>query len=316
MPKNYKLMKKIITSILLILLTFSVVSAQKKKPSVKPTIKNTIGAETPKLPIILAVLNDGTTLDPIAFVNKGKLSEVDGTDGKAFKTFLTDNYYKFGSMYRLIFGGSDAGKVTVTERGDGECTGNLATGSVDSDKAKLKGMVMALATDLIGAKNGAGVRRLPTPAERSEIEKLVKAEFAKQNNTAKVIQTMKYQNLTALDVDNDGTMEMVGSFWVSPTSKTRNLLFFIAEKNGGSYGFAYKSYEAYTTKEIMSGEAKDLDGGMLHELLLDVFDYDGDGKSEIFTIGQAFEGNNFYVYKKTAGKWKQVFKSYSYRCGY
>ena len=66
----------------------------------------------------------------------------------------------------------------------------------------------------------------------------------------------------------------------------------------------------------MSGDIKDLDTGILHELLLDVFDIEGDGVSEIFTIGQAFEGNNYYAYRKEGTTWKRIFETYVYRCAY
>ena len=66
----------------------------------------------------------------------------------------------------------------------------------------------------------------------------------------------------------------------------------------------------------MSGDLKDVDNGILHELLIDTFDYDNDGIAEVFTTTQAFEGRNFQVYRRQSGKWMSVFKSYNYRCGY
>ena len=41
-----------------------------------------------------------------------------------------------------------------------------------------------------------------------------------------------------------------------------------------------------------------------------------DGVKEIFTIGQAFEGNNYYVYKRTGEKWAKVFETYRYHCAF
>jgi hypothetical protein len=51
-------------------------------------------------------------------------------------------------------------------------------------------------------------------------------------------------------------------------------------------------------------------------LLLDIFDTDGDGVSEIFTIDQAFEGNNFNVYKRDKDEWSKILETYNYHCGY
>jgi hypothetical protein len=175
---------------------------------------------------------------------------------------------------------------------------------------------MALATSEAPQKTASGVRRLPTPTERAEIETLVRAELVKQGVSANAAKNLKYYNLTALDVDADGAAEMVGSFWTETSAKERNLLFFIAEKDdGGKYKFGYSDYKKVTSDDVMSGDLKDLDelGG---ELLLDALEYTGDSTAEIFTINKAFEGNNFQVYSRRGAKWTKVFEGYNYHCAY
>jgi hypothetical protein len=130
---------------------------------------------------------------------------------------------------------------------------------------------------------------------------------------------MKYHNLTALDVDKNGTVEMVGTFWAENSANERNQLFFIAQKDErGKYEFGYSSYQKVTPDQVMSGDLKDLDTGRGNELLLDIMEFDGDTTAEIFTIVQAFEGNNFHVYgrDKETGKWTRVYESYNYHCAY
>src|SRR5437660_1556006 len=86
----------------------------------------------------------------------------------------------------------------------------------------------------------------------------------------------------------------VGSYWIEIDKLTRGLLFFIADKGGdGKYSFGYSEYRSVDQASVMSGEIKSIDDGVLHELLLDSFDYDGDGKGEIFTYTQSFEGAGF-----------------------
>jgi hypothetical protein len=80
--------------------------------------------------------------------------------------------------------------------------------------------------------------------------------------------------------------------------------------------FATADHSVVGPDDVMSGDVKDLDTGVGHELLLDVLDFDNDGVREIFTIGQAFEGNNYYVYKRVDGKWSKVYETYDYRCAY
>jgi hypothetical protein len=302
-------MKEITVSVLFVMALVSLIVAQRKRPLVKPKLK----------PIIFAVLNDGQTLEPIATIDKGKLVASVGGDGepKPLKSFV-NTYYKPQTTYNLIFGGAINGKVTVKSSSpNSDCGKNLATVTTQSAKAKLKGMVMGLATNETTLKSAKGVRRLPTAAERSEIESLVRAEFAKQNVSANSLKKLQYYNLTALDADDDGEAEMVGSFWVESSAKERNLLFFIADKNiGGKYKFGFSEYNKVTPEEVMSGDLKDLDTGIGSELLLDALEYNGDTTAEIFTINKAFEGNNFHVYSRQDGKWTRVFENYNYHCAY
>lgn len=276
-------------------------------------------AQRGRKPIIFAVLSDGQTLEPIAYIEKGKLTAtVDGGSDANLLTAFTKNYYKPKATYRLIFGGANAGTVTVKSSDPkAECSANMASVTTQTTKTKLGGFVQALATDAVTTKAASGLRRKPTPAERAEIESLVRAEFAKQKVAASAIKNLHYHNLTALDVDNDKKADFVGSFWVDTGKTERALLFFIAEKNAsGKYAFGYSEFRIIKQEDVMSGEIKSVDEGVYHELLLDVFDYDNDGVGEIFTHIQSFEGAGFNAYKRENGSWKRTFEGANYHCGY
>lgn len=294
--------------ILCLLFIISVVSpsaAQRRAPA-KPK------------PVVFAVLNDGKIVEPIAFIDKGELVQaLDGAEDSMTTAAFAKIYYKPKTGYRLIFGSADAGSVTIVKNDPkADCSSKMADISYVSTRANLRGKVMGLATNA-PVKKGTGVRRLPTPAERAEIESLVRAEFVKQKVSANAAKNLKYHNLTALDVDADGKVELVGSFWVEPSAATRALLFFIAEKNSaGKYEFGYSEFRNINEDEVMSGEISDLDEGILHELLLDALEYDGDKTAEIFTYAQSFEGATFAAYSRRDGKWVRAFEGYSYRCGY
>jgi hypothetical protein len=271
-------------------------------------------AKAPK-PIIFAVLNDGKSLEPIAYVNKGKLEvTVNGSDEKSIIAAFNKSYYKAGTSYRLIFGAANAGTVTVkSSDSKSECSANMAEAVTKATKTPLKGLVMGLATNAV-IKNTNSVRRRPTPAERTEIEALVKNEFVAQKLTPK---TLKYHNLTALDLENDGKVEFVGTFWVDIDNLTRGLLFFIAAQGkNGKYAIGFKDYRSIDQANVMSGDIKNVDEGVYHELLLDAFDYNGDGVSEVFTYIQSFEGAGFNVYAKNSAAWANVFEGANYHCGY
>jgi hypothetical protein len=160
-------------------------------------------------------------------------------------------------------------------------------------------------------------RRRPTPAERAEIEKLVRREFTKNGASAAAVKSLSFHNVTAVDIEGDAGADFVGSYWISPKATERRLLFFIAEQKGADgFKLAYSEHRVVTPDDIMSGDFKDLEGGRGAELLIDLLDYDNDGVREIFTIAQAFEGNNYYAYKRNAGKWTRVLETYNYRCAY
>lgn len=290
----------------LCLLTAAAASGQRPKP--KP-------AATPRS-IIFAVLNDGKTLEPIAYINRGKLeAPVSGGDDSGLIAAFNRTYYKPGSVYRLVFGSANAGTVTVKSSDyKAECSQNMAQATTRSTKTPLKGLVMGLATNAPVRAATAVYRRKPTAAEQKEIEVLVRAEYAKQKLTPKVL---RYHNFTALDLDNDATPEFVGSYWIEIDRLTRGLLFFIAGKTaGGKYTIGYHEYRAVDQANVMSGEIKSVDEGVYHELLLDAFDYDTDGKSNIFTYVQSFEGAGFNAYSRSGNKWVKSFEGSNYHCGY
>jgi hypothetical protein len=274
------------------------------------------GAAAKPKPIIFAVLNDGRMIEPIAYVEARKLSEpVSGSDESSLVEAFNKTYYGPGANYRLIFGGANAGTVKVNSSDASmECAPNMAQVEVTSKRATLKGMVMGLATNAPAGKVASGVRRLPTWPERNEIDALIRAEYVKNHVE---VTKLDYHNLTALDVDGDKKAELAGSFWVENDPKTRTLMFFIAQKGkDGKYAFGFTEFRTIKETEVMSGEISSLDEGVYHELLLDVFDYNNDGVSEIFTYVRSFEGAGFYVYERSGAEWKRVFEGSNYHCGY
>ena len=304
-----KPLKLIAFTTVLVGLSITSLSAQKAKP--KPAAK--------ARPIIFAVLNDGKMVEPIAHIDKGKLVQpASGGDEPPKLALLHKAYYKPGTLYRLIFGGADAGTVAIKSADPkADCSANMAEVTATSAKAKLKGNVMALATNAAATKKGSGVRRLPAAAERAEIESLVRAEFVKNSVPASAARSLKYHNLTAVDVDSDGSAELIGTFWVDTSPTSRGLLFFIADKGPeGKYSFGFSEFENLKQDAVMSGEISSVDEGVLHERLLDVFDYDSDGVAEVFTYIQSFEGAGFNAFRREGGKWVKIFEGSNYHCGY
>lgn len=276
-------------------------------------------AQAPAKAVVFAVLDNGATLEPIGYLENRKLeSAIDGGQELEVLQDFHRRYFKPRTTYQLVFGGSKAGTVTVKSADpSSECARHTAEVTVTSQRARLRGNVMALAVSNSLKLSGNGVRRTPTAAERAEIEALVRADLSKKGVKAAVLKKLQYQNLTAIDADGDGVVEFVGSYWVAPTAKSRSLLFFIADKNStGKYAMSVTDHKALTEDETMSSDITTVDSGVGHELLLDLFDVDNDGKSEVFTYSQSFEGAGFNVYRKEGGKWTKVHDSANYRCAF
>jgi len=266
------------------------------------------------------VIDSGTRVEPIAYVENGKLVDAitGDSDPVPLKAF-SNTYYKAGTEYDLIFAGVKSGKVKVDSSDpSSDCGKNIATVTTSTTGPKMSTWIMGLATNA-EAKTEAGVRRAPSAEEKAEMEKLVRAAFTKNKVPATATKTLRYHNLTVLDVDNDGKPEIVGSYYASVGKTARYLLFFIAEQNAeGKYVFGHSHYTKYTQKDMMDGAALTaLDTGVYHELLLDSFDYAGDGKGAIFTMESGLEAAGFNVYRKQAnGKWLKVLERTNYHCGF
>jgi hypothetical protein len=266
--------------------------------------------------VIFIIWNEGKWIDPIAVVNNGNLAAV--TDEENELKGFGARYYKPKTTYPVIFGGAADGSVTVIKSNIGsECGGPSADVTLRSKIFKPSSLVFALASNAKLTADVAGYRRRPTPVERVGIETLVRKEFVKDGASAAAVKTLHFHNLTAVDVENDGVADFVGSYWISQTASERRLLFFIAEQKGADgIKFVYSEHRLVKPEDIMSQDLRDLEEGRGAELLIDLIDYDNDGVREIFTISQAFEGNNYYAYKRNAGKWTRVLETYNYRCAY
>ena len=291
----------------LALLFVSAGDAQTRKPA------------TAKSPIF-AVLGDGTSIEPIGYVDgRGRITHaIDGGSDRKVLTAFHRTYFGKGKTYPLIFGGKPAGMVTLVSSDPAtECMNFLGKVTTKTNRTPLKGNVMALATGAKIAKPGSGVRRLPTPAERGEVEALVRAEYAKNGVPEAASTNLRSHNLTALDVDSDANAELVGTYWVDLSPTDRGLLFFIAQRGAdGKYAFGHSEYNKFAQSETMSEDIKDVDSGVYHERLLDILDVDGDGVSEIFSYVMSFEGAAFNVYKRKSNGWALHYEGSNYHCGY
>ena len=257
---------------------------------------------------------------PFVLIEGGQFKQPIAGDSDADElTRFTSAYYSKGKKYRVLFGGGEAGSLTVKKSNkDEECSRSSADVALRST-ARLNRNVMALATDsasLGGAKN---TRRPPTAAERTALMPLVRAAYKEKGLPAALLPSLTTVNLTALDLDNDGKAELVGSFVAKKTGRAaaRYALFLFAEPQGNSYRTAVLQYEKFTDADLMSGaDLTVVESGVYLERLVDALDLDGDGAHEVVTERDGLEGDSYFIYKKQGGAWKQVYEFGNYRCAF
>ncbi len=234
-------------------------------------------------------------MEPIVIVRGGRYVAPPVDDEAGSKRF-TDMYHRSGRQYRVVFGGGDAGTLTVQKNVEPGCVG-LTAEVVVQTTARLGGEVHALAVSSDRIGRGESSRRAPTDDERAAAMDVARAVFARRGVGAGMVKKMKTVNLTALDIDRDGKFEMVGSFQIEGANYLAYNLFIILEPTAsGKYRAAWNWYHK-------GGEAEYED-----RRLVDAVDLDGDGTAEVIAGGHYYESNDYVIYKRQAGVWRPVYR--------
>jgi hypothetical protein len=234
----------------------------------------------------------GFHIEPIVIISAGKYLEPPaGGDSGVLKKF-SDSYFKVGRQYRVIFGGGDAGSVSVQKYQEDMC-GNLLAEVDAQTTARLGGAVKALAVSSDKIGSGASSRRAPTEAERAAALEVARAVYGQRRVAAALVGKMKTVNLTATDIERDGKFELIGSFQIDSANETKHNLFVIFEPTAaGKFKAAWNWYE----------------NGYEDRNLVDVVDLDGDGTAEVIAEGFEIENTTYVIYKRQAGTWRPVYK--------
>ena len=264
-------------------------------------------------PVIFAVLEDGKMIEPIVKVEGDTLKEVYTTDLEMHN--FRESYYAPKTSYTLVYNGRSAGKVNVVKNDpEWECTSNMAEVTTSSPTVRLKGHTMALATNMTFKEMLSPARRAPTAAEKAAVEKLVMAEFRKQNI---VVKNLKMVSGAVMDPDKNKSTEIIGTWIVSPSPRERALIFLIAGRSGAKWQPLLSNVQTVKEEEVMSGEISAVDEGIYNELLVDMLDTNNDGVAEIITTTLSFEGVAYEVYRQQAdGRWQRMLDYSYYHCAY
>jgi hypothetical protein len=246
--------------------------------------------------------SDGS-MDAVVTV-EGKRLRVPFTDEqKDRQKKIAEDYFAPGRTYRLIFGGGDAGSVTVKKWSEGCNSVHAEVGL--SSSAHLGGKVRALATNSETLGKHASARRAPTVAEREAVMTLVKSIYRQKGTPVSLIAALKVTNLTATDLDGDGKYEMIGSFTSAAKNKFERDLFLIAHPQGTAMRADFVKFQAYQPPPETFLSSIDF---------VDQLDLDGNGVGEIFAVQGAFDGYAYLIFKKVAGRWREVYNTIGDLC--
>jgi hypothetical protein len=243
------------------------------------------------------------SMDAVVIVDGRQLRSPYTDEQKDKQKSFANEYFAPGKVYRLIFGGGEAGNVTVKKWSEG-CN-NVHAEITPSTSVRLGGKVMALATSSETLGKRASARRAPTDAERAQVMALMKSIYSQNRTPASLVPSIKVTNLTATDLSGDGKYEMIGSFTLASKNKFERDLFLIAHQQGAAMRADFVKFQAYQPPPETFLSSIDF---------IDQLDLDGDGTGEVFATQGGFDGYALLIFKKVGGRWRQVFDQIGDAC--
>lgn len=245
-------------------------------------------------------------MDQFAELNRGILAEPDSfrpSQGKSSK-----DLFPTGTRYRLLFGGGEAGSLTITgkTRTQDDCSGDWGYEPVvvAQTAVRLGGHVRALATNSSSLGHRASARRAPIASERAAALSLAQNIYRQKGVAAALFKNIETVNLTATDFNGDGKFELVGSFSLKGGDAAPYILFLVAKP--GALAFEPELVLYY-------GEGS-TSGGVY---FIDQIDLDGDGIAELIVENNheyEGEGNRVQIYKRQGGRWVVIYERPGWEC--
>lgn len=243
------------------------------------------------------------SMDAVVIVDGRRLRKPYDDEQKDKQKSFGEQYFASGKVYRLIFGGGEAGTVKLDKWSEG-CN-NIHAQVTPTTSAKLGGKVMALATtsDTLGKRESS--RRAPTDSERAAVLALMTGIYRQKLTPARLLGSIKVANITATDLDGDGKYEFIGSFTLAAKNKFERDLFLIAKPQGAAMRAEFVKFQAYQPPPEQYHYSIDF---------VDQLDLDGDGVGEVFATQGGFDGYAYLIFKKVGGRWKEVYDQIGDAC--
>ena len=265
----------------------------------------TTAAQPRKRVVVFSVSAESgdASMDAVVIVDGKQLRAPYSDEQKDRQKSFANAYFAPGTLSRLIFGGGEAGNVTVKKWSEG-CN-NIHAEVTPATSVKLGGHVMALATNSESLGKRASARRAPTDGERAAVMSLMKSVYSQNRTPASLIPSIKVTNLTATDLNGDGKYEMIGSFTLAAKTKFERDLFLIAHQQGAAMRADFAKFQAYQPPPETFLSSIDF---------IDQLDLDGDGTGEVFATQGGFDGYALLIFKRVRGVWRQVYDQIGDAC--
>lgn len=265
--------------------------------------------QEPSVLFVVGKADDGSTaIDPIVILDRGRFVDAKRLSNGEPRA-LSKTYFAIGRKYRLLFGGGEAGSVTVTRRinpvaGYEAC--DFAAVVEVNGSVRIGGQVWALVTNANGLGRRTSTRRAPTADERAGAIGLAQTIYPQLGMPLRLVSDISVVNLTALDLDGDGRSELAGSFVIKQDGK-EHALFLLARQEARGYASELARYNVSNSHEPEIGQTQLVS-------LVDILDLDGDGICELITKNQQPQGVSYQIYKRVRGQWKQIFNGAGHGC--
>ena len=281
----------------------SVISFSSRPSSASPS--QSAQPQNAAVVFVVSAEGDEGSMDAVVIVNGARLQRPYNDEMESGRKTFGEKYFAAGRIYRLIFGGGEAGTVKV-KSWDLGCN-NIHAKVTANTSARLGGKVMALATTSETLGKRQSTRRAPTESERAAVLTLMKDIYRQNRTPANLMSSIQVTNLTATDLDGDGTYEMIGSFTLgtrpsSPTGegaiKFERDLFLIAKPKGAAMKADFVKFQAYQPPPEQFLSSIDF---------VDQLDLDRNGVGEVFATQGGFDGYGYLVFRKVGGRWREVF---------
>ncbi len=278
---------------LVVALTARVLAQQPTKP---PSSNDAI---IPVFELEEAERGEGITIDPILLLKGKQIQPVpDPCEEGSALTQFNDEYLKPGNTYSVVFGGAEAGTVTIKTPPP-----NSAESLVRLDSSvPIHGMTMALAVPPSRVSRKKSIRRDPNSDERRQAQELAKTILFEEGVKPSALDKLRVDQLAVVEFA-PGVPEIVASVAIelADESGMEDSLFFIAKTSGKDPEVLWYQHP--------QGEA---DAEAVY--IVDLIDLEGDGVNELIVRRVFYENYRYEVYKRQGQQWKQIFQTEFFGC--